>query len=71
MASDKTIGYISKQLRQARSDKHMTQSEVAKLAGTDTNYYAKIERGEAIPSLKMFEKIVKALKVKSSDILPY
>jgi transcriptional regulator with XRE-family HTH domain len=45
--------------------------EVAKRAGTNTNYYAKLERGEAVPSLKMLEKIIKALSIKSSDVLPF
>lgn len=71
MGSDKTINYISKQLRETRLAKNLTQAQVAKIAGTDTNYYAKIERGEATPSLKTFEKIVKALGVKSSDVLPF
>lgn len=49
----------------------MTQGEVAKQAGTEPNYYAKLERGESIPSLKMLEKIVKVLGIKSSDVLPF
>ncbi len=40
-------------------------------ADTNTNYYAKLERGEAMPSLKMLEKVIKALGVKSSDVLPF
>ncbi|MCA9343687.1 MAG: helix-turn-helix transcriptional regulator [Candidatus Nomurabacteria bacterium] len=62
---------IGKKLQQARQRKGLTQAEVAKRAGTNTNYYAKLERGEAVPSLKMLEKIVKALGVKSSDVLPF
>jgi transcriptional regulator with XRE-family HTH domain len=70
-AADKTLDFISNKLRESRLNKHLTQSEVAKMADTDTNYYAKIERGEAMPSLKTLEKIIRALKVKSSDILPF
>jgi transcriptional regulator with XRE-family HTH domain len=54
-----------------RQDRQFTQAEVAKHAGTNTNYYAKLERGEAVPSLKMLEKVVKALGIKSSDVLPF
>ncbi len=68
---DKTIQQMAQRLKQVRLQQNLTQAEVAKRADTDTNYYAKIERGEATPSLKTFEKIVKALKVKSSDILPF
>ena len=68
---DKLSNHIGRQLQQARQRKGLTQAEVAKRAGTNTNYYAKLERGEAVPSLKMLEKIVKALGVKSSDVLPF
>lgn len=67
----KTSIYIGNQLQSARRSKNLTQAEVAKRAGTNVNYYAKIERGESIPSLKMLEKIVKALGIRSSDVLPF
>lgn len=67
----KTSAHIGRKLQQARQQKDMTQAEVAKRAGTNVNYYAKLERGESVPSLKMLEKIVKALGAKSSDVLPF
>ena len=69
--SPKLNSYIGRQLQIERQKTGLTQAEVAKHAGTNTNYYAKLERGEAVPSLKMLEKIVKALGVKSSDVLPF
>ena len=60
---------IGSRLKQQRLKLGLTQAAVAKKADTDTNYYAKIERGEATPSLKTFTKILKALKASSSDIL--
>lgn len=62
---------LGKKLKQARHQKTMTQADVARRANTTVNHYAKIERGEVLPSLKMFEKIVKALGVRSSDILSF
>jgi transcriptional regulator with XRE-family HTH domain len=62
---------IGVNLRNVRTKNGLTQAEVAKKAGTNTNYYAKLERGETAPSLKMFEKVVKALSAHSSDILPF
>lgn len=62
-------GTIGSRLKQQRLKQGLTQAEVALKAGTDTNYYAKIERDEAMPSLKTFIKILKVLKAKSSDIL--
>jgi len=69
--SSKLATYIGYQLRQVRQRKSFTQAEVAKRADTTVNHYAKIERGEVVPSLKTLEKIVKALGVKSSDVLPF
>lgn len=62
---------IGKSLQQARYKRNLTQAEVAKRASTTVNHYAKIERGEVVPSLKTLEKIVKALGVNSSDVLPF
>lgn len=67
----KITSHIGRQLQAVRQRKGLTQAEVAKHAGTNTNYYAKLERGEAVPSLKMLEKVVKALGIKSSDVLPF
>lgn len=66
-----TSSHIGRKLQQARQRKGLTQVEVAEKAGTNVNYYAKLERGESIPSLKMLEKIIKVLGVKSSDVLPF
>ena len=68
---DQTAAHIGRQLHHFRQSKVLTQTEVAKRAGTNTNYYAKLERGEAVPSLNMLKKIIKALGIKSSDVLPF
>lgn len=62
---------IGHQLSNARRKSGFTQAEVAKRADTTVNHYAKIERGEVTPSLKTLEKIVKALGIKSADVLPF
>ena len=62
---------IAEKLKAIRLSKSLTQLELAGKAGINANYYSKVERGEAVPSLATFEKILKALKVKSSDVLPY
>ena len=68
---DKLTSYIANRLKQIRVEKHLTQAALAQKAGTNTNYYAKLERGEATPSLRMLQKVVKALGVGSSDVLPF
>ncbi len=62
---------IGKNLQQVRHKQNMTQADIARRASTTVNHYAKIERGEVVPSLKTLEKIVKALGIKSADVLPF
>lgn len=61
---------LGRKLRDAREKKKLTQSEIAKLASIQTNYYARIERGEENPSFEVLHSIAKALKVKLSEIVP-
>ena len=61
---------IAKNIKTARESKRLTQLEVAEKADLSVNHYAKIERGEVNPGLDTFILIVKAIGVKSSDILP-
>ncbi len=70
--STATLKKIGERLKKARLEKGMTQVEVAKKAGMGTNRYAVVERGEAENmTINKLEKIVKALGVKSSDIIPF
>jgi len=62
---------LATNLRKARRAADLTQQEVADKVGTDVTYYAKLERGEAIPSLKMLEKVLKVLNLKSNEALPF
>ena len=69
--SNKSNKQIAEQLKKHRNRINLTQEELAKKADLSTNYYARIERAEVKPSVEILEKIVKALGVKSSDILPF
>lgn len=62
---------LGNNLKKFRLKVDLTQKELAKKAGIHPNYYARIERGEANPSQEKIFGIIKALRVKSSDILPY
>lgn len=62
---------IGEKIKKVRLEKGLTQAELAQSAGMNANYYAKIERGDVSPSLGAYEKIVRALKIKSSDIFPF
>ncbi len=68
--TDKTNNQIAQTLKKIRLQKGLTQAELAEKAGINTNYYAKIERGELKSSIETLEKLVKALGIRWRDILP-
>ena len=68
---DGTTKKVAKRLKALRNDLHLTQADIAEKAKMSTNYYAKIERGEVRPSVDIYERLAKALKVTASDIFPF
>lgn len=62
---------FGKNLKLARKNAELTQQQVAEKAKVHANYYARIERGEENPSYETIERIIKALKIKSSQVLPF
>ena len=69
--SDSTRQQVAKNIRHFRKNKGLTQQDVAEKSGISSNYYARIERADVKPSVETLEKIVKALGIKSSDVLPF
>ena len=70
VANDKkTVLEIASKIKEARLRKNLRQIDVAKKAGLDANSYAKIERGIQKPKVLTLTKILKALEIKSSEIL--
>ncbi len=53
----------------ARLQKHMTQQQVAEMAGISTPYYSQIENGNKTVSSFILAQIVKALQTSSDFIL--
>lgn len=68
MQSQKRIG---QNLKKARLKLELTQAEVAEKADLSANFYARLERGEEKASIETLERVLKVLRVKSSDILPF
>ncbi|MDP3443014.1 MAG: helix-turn-helix transcriptional regulator [Ignavibacteria bacterium] len=62
---------MAKRLRAVRVERGLTQVQVAEKADLNTNYYAKIERGEIRPSIATYEKLAKVLKITSSELFPF
>lgn len=71
MSDTELLNRISANLSKIRKEQRYTQREVAELAGLNPNYYAKVERGNGMPSLKTIHKLAKALKVTASDIVGF
>lgn len=69
--TDRTSKQIANKLKKSRIQKGLSQAGLAEKAGMNSNYYAKIERGELKPSIETLKKIIKTLGVKSSDIFPF
>ena len=59
---------IGKNIRKFRLARKLRQEDLAERTDLTTNYIGMVERGEKIPSLETFIKIVNALGV-SSDVL--
>jgi len=66
-----TVLEIATKLREIRLKKGMKQTDVADKSGLNSNYYARVERAEAIPTVITLKKILTALKVKSSEVLTF
>lgn len=62
---------MGQKLKQIREKRNMTQADVATKANITINYYARIERGEENPSFEIIKGLTVALKVRSSEILPF
>lgn len=71
MSDTELLNRISANLSKIRKEQRYTQREVAALAGLNPNYYAKVERGNGMPSLKTIHKLAKALKVTATDIVGF
>ena len=61
---------MGRKFKEIRERKELTQVELARKAEINSNYYAKIERGEATPRIDIINKIIKALEINCSEILP-
>lgn len=58
-------------LQKVRKSKKISQEELAEILSMHRTYIGFIERGERNPTIRTLYKIAKALKVKSSELLPF
>jgi len=62
---------IGNNIKKVRKKRGLKQIQVSVDAGIGSSYYGRIERGTVNPSLEKLYRIIRALKVKSSDVLPF
>ena len=55
-------------LRKLRSEKEISQMQLAERCNTSANYISEIEMGRRIPSFEKIEKIAEALKIPPSQL---
>lgn len=58
-------------MQKVRQAKGITQEGLAAMLSMHRTYIGLIERGERNPTIRTLYKIAKALKAKSSDLLPF
>jgi transcriptional regulator with XRE-family HTH domain len=69
--SSKLLIKLGRNIRKVRENKNKTQEQISLDAGIEMSYFSKIERGEANPSLEIIYAIIRALNIKSHEILPF
>ncbi len=71
LGKDKLSQKVGDKIRQARENIGISQEELSDRAGFYRTYVGHIEVGRYTPSVYTIYKIAKALKVPSSDLLPF
>ena len=69
--SEQELKKLAHKIKSIREKKELTQADVASKASLHVNYYARLERGEVNPSYETLRKLAVALKIKSSEFLPF
>jgi transcriptional regulator with XRE-family HTH domain len=60
---------IGKKVKKRRTFLGLTQEELAERVGISRAYMGFVEQGRNVPTLETLEKIARALKVKTSELL--
>jgi transcriptional regulator with XRE-family HTH domain len=62
---------FGERMQKIRKANGVSQEELASKLSMHRTYIGMVERGERNPTIRTLYKIAKALKVKSSDLLPF
>jgi transcriptional regulator with XRE-family HTH domain len=67
--SERLAAGIGRRARLARRARHMTQADVANRLGITTGFYARVERGHALPSITTLARLVDTLDLDLDAII--
>lgn len=67
--SKKNLKALGGRIKQHREKRGLTQVELAVIINVSTGYIGSIEQGLRYPSLRLLEKLARALKVPLKDFL--
>jgi putative transcriptional regulator len=67
----KTQEKLGNKIQKLRKETGLTQEEFAEKLNISRTHIGHIEQGRKSPSIKLMEKIAKALRVKVKDIFPF
>lgn len=65
---DEILRLFGERLRELRTERNLSQEQLAELAGLDRNYIGQIERAERNVALVNIVRIAKALEVQPADL---
>jgi len=60
---------IGEKIRQLRTDKNLTQPQLAEAIGIEQSYLSKLENDKSVPSADIFQSILKALSINAAVFL--
>ncbi|KGJ97962.1 helix-turn-helix domain-containing protein [Thalassotalea sp. ND16A] len=60
---------FGKQLKKLRSERNLSQPQLAELVGIEQSYLSKLENDKSVPSNEIFRQILQALNIKIADFL--
>lgn len=60
---------LGRNLKRIRTEKNMSQGDVARALGVDRGYISNIENGKRNPTLATITKLAEALKVSVDELL--
>jgi transcriptional regulator with XRE-family HTH domain len=60
---------IGEKIKQLRTEKNLTQPQLAEAIGIEQSYLSKLENDKSVPSADIFSAILKALRISVADFL--